>query len=96
MLPGKYYDYFKEAQAKNLINPNNHDDLSFETIKNIFLKAFRTDEYIKYNETTPKIGYALFDYYQLDNSAFRHLSKLRFGMDYCYNYENTVCPFCRV
>ena len=96
MLPGKYYRHFKEAQARNLLNPNNHDDLSFDTIIKKFLREFRTDDYIKSNEKTPKIAYTLLDYFQIDNSTFRHLSKLRFGVDYCYNLENTFCPFCKV
>ena len=63
MLPGIYYDEFKDAQARNILNPNNKDELSFDKIKISFLRKFRTDEYIKSNETTPKIAYALFDYH---------------------------------
>ena len=54
------------------------------------MKELRTDQFIEKHKTTPKIGYTLFDYVQINDSTFDYLCQMRFGDKSLYEYKGIV------
>ena len=77
LLPGAYYGTMKEVQKEHL-DTEHYDEFGAEKMKAKFFKQYVTEDYAYAHQETPKIGFSLYDYVQLDDSTFNYLSQIRF------------------